>query len=153
MVKIVFNNNQACFVQLWRWLERTRQLLRLHNKRFCIRRVLQAWFGIRATEDFIWEVCNLCQQSGWDEMQPPSLFPRRHRELLRAIVAVRLGISFFRVNLRALDAAYCEAFPRSTPLNVSKKRHRNIPKTNKQEDDDTKRNQKQQSPEHPQGTH
>ena len=64
MVKIVFNNNQACFVQLWRWLERTRQFLRLHNKRFCIRRVLQAWFGIRATEDFIWEVCNPRHRGG-----------------------------------------------------------------------------------------
>ena len=36
----------------------------------------------------------------------PSLYPRKHRELLRAIVAVRTGISFYKVDLKALDAAY-----------------------------------------------
>ena len=47
---------------------------------------------------------------------------RKHRELLRAIVAVRLGIGMRKVNLRALDAAYSIAFPKSTPINVNKKR-------------------------------
>ena len=48
---------------------------------------------------------------------------RKHRELLRAIVAVRLGISFYKkVNLKALDAAYSIAFPKSTPINVNKKK-------------------------------
>ena len=43
-------------------------------------------------------------------------------ELLRAVVAVRLGISFYKkVNLKALDAAYSEAFPNSTPINKNKK--------------------------------
>ena len=45
-----------------------------------------------------------------------------HRELLRAIVAVSLGISFYKVNLKALDAAYSIVFPKSTPLNVNKKK-------------------------------
>jgi hypothetical protein len=58
---------------------------------------------------------------GWDTLPPPALYPRQHRELLRAIVAVRLGISFYRINLRALDNAYSVAFPKSTPINVSKK--------------------------------
>ena len=52
----------------------------------------------------------------------PSLYPRRHRELLRAIVAVRLGISYYKINLKALDAAYTEVFPHSTPINVNKKK-------------------------------
>jgi hypothetical protein len=115
-------NTQECFVQLWRLLERTRRLLWAQNRRFCIRRVLKTWFGIEATDDFIWKVCDLCEQAGWDLLPPPSLYPRKHRELLRAVVAVRLGISFYKkVNLKALDKAYSIAFPNSTPIDVSKK--------------------------------
>ena len=120
MVKI--ENNQECFVKLWLRLERTRRLFGGQCKRFCIRSVLKAWFGGEATDDMIWEVCHLCEQEGWNELPLPSLYPRKHRELLRAIVAVRTGISFWKINLKVLDAAYSEAFPHSTPLNVSKKR-------------------------------
>ena len=120
MVKI--ENNQECFVRLWLRLERTRRLFGGQCKRFCIRNVLKAWFGGEATDDMIWEVCHLCEQEGWNELPLPSLYPRKHRELLRAIVAVRTGISFWKINLKVLDAAYSEAFPHSTPLNVSKKR-------------------------------
>jgi len=121
------DNNQECFVQLWLRLERTRRLLWAQNKRFCIRRVLKSWFGLRANDDFIWEVCQRAAQDdeeqvcGWDILPPPSLYPRQHREFLRAIVSVTLGISKCRVNLRALDKAYSVAFPKSTPLNVNKK--------------------------------
>ena len=125
-----FENSQACFVQLWRKLERTRQLLPTHYKRFCIRNVLKAWFGDEATDDFIWQVCRLAAvddepQEGWNVLPRPSLYPRRHRELLRAIVALRTGISFWRIDLRALDSAYSIAFPKSTPINVKKKK-RNV---------------------------
>ncbi len=116
------NNTQECFVQLWQQLERTRLLFQGQYKRFCIRRVLKSWFGLRATDDFIWEVCMLCEQEGWDELPLPSLYPRKHRDFLRAIVAVRLGISFYKIDLKALDAAYSIAFPNSTPLNISKKK-------------------------------
>ena len=121
-------NNKACFVQLWLRLERTRQLLAGQYKRFCIRHVLRSWFGLRATDDLIWEVCHQASQGtdeplcGGDILPPPRLYPRKHRELLRAIVAVSLGISYYRVDLKALDAAYSLAFPGSTPINVSKKR-------------------------------
>ena len=115
-------NNQDCFVQLWRRLERTRRLLGGQYRRFCIRSVLKSWFPAEANDNFIWEVCHLCEQEGWNELPPPSLYPRQHRELLRAIVAVRLNISFWKVNLKALDAAYSIAFPESTPINVSKKK-------------------------------
>ena len=50
-----------------------------------------------------------------------SAYPRKHREFLRAIVAVRTGRSFYQINLRALDAAYRIVFPNSTPINVNKK--------------------------------
>jgi uncharacterized protein YcbK (DUF882 family) len=45
-----------------------------------------------------------------------------HRELLRAIVSVKVGISFYKVDLKALDKAYSIAFPESTPINVNKKK-------------------------------
>ena len=115
-------NTQECFVQLWLRLERTRLLLRGQYKRFCIRRVMKTWFGAEADDDFIWEVCTRCEQMGWDELPPPSLYPRKHRELLRAVVSVKLGISYYRVDLKALDAAYSIAYPHSTPLNVNKKK-------------------------------
>ena len=114
-------NTQECFVQLWRRLERTRLLLGGQYKRFCIRNVLKAWFGYEATDDFIWEVCRRCEQEGWNELPLPSLYPRQHRELLRAIVSVKLGISYYKIDLKALDSAYSIAFPKSTPLNINKK--------------------------------
>ena len=120
MVKI--QNNKDCFVQLWRKLERTRRLLRTQNRRFCIRRILKSWFGLTATDDFIWEVCMLCEQEGWNELPPPSLYPRQHRELLRAIVALRLSIGMRKVHLHELDEAFNIAFPKSTPINVNKKK-------------------------------
>ena len=127
MVKI--ENNKECFVQLWRRLERTRQMLGGQYKRFCIRNVLKVWFGPLATDDFIWEVCHhTIVDDEWacgnDMLKPPSLYPRKHREFLRAIVAVSLGISLRKVDLKALDAAYSEVFPNSTPLNINKKKRK-----------------------------
>ena len=122
-------NDYECFVQLWLRLERTRQLLAMQYKRFCIRRVLQSWLGAEASDDFIWEVCfntvvDDRQFYGLDELPAPALHPRASREFLRALVAVRLGIGMRKVDLKALDRAYSEAFPHSTPLNVSKKKRR-----------------------------
>ena len=124
---IEIQNNQDCFVQLWRMLERTRRLLGGQYKRFCIRSVLKLWFGVEANDDFIWEVCHMAAvdgepQEGWNELPVPSLYPRKHRELLRAIVAVKTGNSFYKIDLKALDAAYSIAFPQSTPINVNKKK-------------------------------
>ena len=121
-IMIEIQNSQECFVQLWLRLERTRRLLGGQYRRFCIRNVLKSWFPAEATDNFIWEVCHLCEQEGWNELPVPSLYPRKHRELLRAIVAVRTGISFWKINLKALDNAYSIAFPNSTPINVNKKK-------------------------------
>ena len=123
-------NTQECFVQLWLRLERTRRLLGGQYKRFCIRNILRSWFGLNASDDFIWEVCHRASLAldeedsvcGNDMLPPPALYPRKHRELLRAIVSVRLGISYYKVDLKALDSAYSIAFPKSTPLNVNKKK-------------------------------
>ncbi len=126
-IMIEIKNTQECFVLLWLRLERTRRLLGGQYKRFCIRNVLKTWFGVEANDDFIWEVCHSAAvdgepQEGWNELPAPSLYPRKHRELLRAIVAVSLGISFYKVDLKALDAAYSIVFPNSTPINVNKKK-------------------------------
>ena len=120
--EMIIQNTQECFVQLWRKLERTRRLLGCQYKRFCIRHVLKTWFGFEANDDMVWEVCHRCEQEGWNELPLPSLYPRKHRELLRAIVSVKLGISYYRIDLEALDKAYSIAFPKSTPLNVNKKK-------------------------------
>ena len=126
---ITITNTQECFVQLWRKLERTRSLLGGQCRRFCIRNVLQSWLGTEATDNLIWNVCREATLSldennplcGWDELPPPSLYPLRHREWLRALVALRLGIGMRKVDLHALDRAYTVAFPQSTPINKSKK--------------------------------
>ena len=117
-------------MQLWLRLERTRRLLGGQYKRFCIRNVLKSWFGHEANDNFIWEVCHRCEQEGWNELPPPSLYPRQHRELLRAIVSVKLGISYYKIHLKALDAAYSIAFPNSTPININKKKKEDVTKRN-----------------------
>ena len=126
---ITITNTQECFVQLWRKLERTRCLLGGQCRRFCIRNVLKSWLGTEATDNLIWNVCREATLSldennplcGWDELPLPSLYPLRHREWLRALVALRLGIGMRKVDLHALDRAYTVAFPQSTPIIKSKK--------------------------------
>ena len=122
-------NTQECFVQLWLRLERTRRLLGGQYKRFCIRNVMKTWFGYEATDIFIWEVCRLASMAldennpicGNDYLPIPCLYPRKHREFLRAIVSLKTGISIRRVNQKALDKAYSIVFPKSTPININKK--------------------------------
>ena len=122
-------NTQECFVQLWRELERTRQLLGMQYRRFCIRRILQSWLGPEATDDFIWDVCYNTvvddeQVCGMDALPPPALSPRKSREFLIAFVEVKLGIGLHKVNTKALDAAYSIVFPNSTPIHVEKKKRK-----------------------------
>ena len=40
---------------------------------------------------------------------------------------MQLGISFYKIDLKALDSAYSIAFPNSTPINVNKKKKRLSP--------------------------
>jgi len=140
---LVIENNEECFVQLWQRLERTRQLFGMQYKRFCIRRVLQSWLGSEATDEMIGDVCELAATHeyepvyGLDELPAPGLHPRKCREFLRALVAVRLGIGVRKVDLKALDRAYSVAFPHSTPLNVNKKRRPSaLHREGNDEDDD-----------------
>ena len=120
------HNNKEYFVQLWLRLERTRRLLAAQHRRFCVRNILKSWLGLKATDDFIWEVCLQASTdeltlTGMDLLQPPQTYPRKHRELLRALTAVSLGIGIRKVKLSELDKAYSQAFPGSTPINVNKK--------------------------------
>lgn len=139
MMKI--ENNEKCFVLLWQRLERTRQMFGMQYKRFCIRRVMKSWLGSEATDDMIWEVCFRTvvddeQVYGLDELPAPALHPRKSREFLRALVAVKLGIGMRKVNLDALDRAYSVAFPHSTPLNVNKKRHQALHRQAEEDDEE-----------------
>ena len=120
-------NNQRCFVQLWLRLEQTRLLFKAQYKRYCVRNVLQSWFGSEATDDFIWEVCIRASRDknpvyGYDLLDKPSLYPRVHRELLHAIVQIKLGLKKHQVKLSEIDDAYTIAFLLITPINVEKKK-------------------------------
>lgn len=124
---ITIENNRECFVELWLRLERTRRLLGMQGRRFCVRRVLQSWLGAEATDEMIWEVCSKAivddeQLYGYDRLPPPTTEPRKSREFLKAFVAVKLGIGLRKVNFRALDEAYAEAFPGRKAINVNKSR-------------------------------
>ena len=126
-MQIDIQNNQDCFVQLWLRLERTRQLFKAQYKRYCVRNVLQSWFGSEATDDFIWEICLRASRDiepvyGYDLLDKPSLYPRKHRDLLHAVVQIKLGLKKHQVKLSMIDAAYSIAFPLSTPINVEKKK-------------------------------
>ena len=122
----MIENTLKCFVQLWLRLEHTRRLLEGQYKRYCVRNILKSWFGLRATDDFIWEVCHKASIKdmpiyGYDELPPPWICPRKHRELLRAIVQVALRQKKQQVRLSLLDKAYNIAFPGRMQLNVGKK--------------------------------
>ncbi len=76
-------------------------------------------------DDLVWHVCRIASPSGeilgWTELPPPTLAPRVHRELLRALTQVVLGLNYQQVKLKELEAAYRAAFPGGAKLNVSKK--------------------------------
>ena len=113
MIDIEIENTEECFVQMWRLIRRSRRVMRLNCKHFCIRRILQLWFDGQANNEFIWQVCNMCGQCGWDKLPSPSLYPRQHREFLRAVVAARLGISYYQVS-----SALCNQFIRRNLIAV-----------------------------------
>ena len=123
-------NTQQCFVQLWLKLERTRRLFAGQYRRFCIRHILQEWFGSNATDDFIWEVCNSIiidedmEQPvyGYDLLPSPKLQPRKSREFLRALIAVVLNIGIRKVDAKALNKAYEKAFPQGKKLKSDRKK-------------------------------
>jgi len=119
---ITIDNSQECFVELWRKLEHTRRLHLGQHRRYCVRNILKTWLGLRASDDFIWEVCRRAELEGWNELPLPQLQPRPHRELLRALTSATLDIGMRKVDLHALDRAYSIAFPQATPINVNKKR-------------------------------
>ena len=99
---IAIENTKECYVQLWLRLEHTRQLLEQQGRRFCVRSLIRSWWpeltvkgelyiiGGKSFDDFVWEVCHMAEIEGYQHLQPPSLYPRKHREILRTIVAICL---------------------------------------------------------------
>ena len=130
---IAIENTKECYVQLWLRLEHTRQLLEQQGRRFCVRSLIRSWWpeltvkgelyiiGGKPFDDFVWEVCHMAEIEGYQHLQPPSLYPRKHREILRTIVAICLRIGVRNIDLKALDAAYSEVFPGATPIDTWKK--------------------------------
>ncbi len=126
---MVIENNKECFVRLWRQLERTRQFLASQHKRYCVRHILEAWFGENDSDDLIWEVCDLLSTEeqtvyGWDELPTVVEDPERNCFLLQAIVAAKLGISIYKIKTKALRDAYLEAFPKRTPIQLGRQRRK-----------------------------
>lgn len=124
-------NTESSMVQLWLRLERTEEVLQASYKRFCPRAVLKLWLAQEIMEvptscagldGTIFEVCRLSALEGYELLPSVRLRPRKLRELLRAIIAVTCGIGMRKVNTRALDRAYSQAFPNSTALNANKKK-------------------------------
>ena len=119
---ITIENNKECFVRLWLRLEPTRLLLEGQYKRFCVRNILRSWFGLRANDMFVWDVCSNSGLEGWQTLPSPIVCPYPLRDMLKAVVAVRMGISIKKVDVHALDAAFSVAFPNAAPLNVAHKK-------------------------------
>ncbi len=123
-------NTKESMVWLWRLLVRTRKVLFVSHRMFCPLNVLKVWRdeGVidvgnvkGGVEELCFEVCRLAELEGYELLRRISLYPRKHRELLRAVVAVSCGIGMRKVDLRALDSAFSEVFPYATAINVSKK--------------------------------
>lgn len=84
----------------------------------------------QSVDDLIWQICLLASRTGHEvygmnELPPPSTHPRIHREILIALLMVLHGLGKHSIDTRALDEAYHQAFPHSTPLNISKKKRLN----------------------------
>lgn len=130
---IAIENTKECYVQLWLRLEHTRQLLEQQGRRFCVRSLIRSWWpelSVDGTlyiikgmkfDDFVWEVCHATEIEGYQNLQPPSLYPRKHREIIRSIVALCLHTGVRCIDLKALDEAYTEVFAHSTPIDTMKK--------------------------------
>ena len=111
-------DSKAGYVRLWQELERTRLAFEETLKRFCIRRILQSWLPDLATDDFIFDVCSWCEIGGYEELPAPAENPKPARRFLLALVRMVLQQVPDR---KAVDAAYSEVFPQSTPIHLDKK--------------------------------
>ena len=111
---MLIQNTLQCYVQLWQQLELTWLELKREERRFCVRSILKRWLGKEATDDFIWEVMRHASKNGvlegWTELPQPSLHRQPLREVMIALVMVKLGIGKVRVKAREIDAAYRQAF-------------------------------------------
>lgn len=114
-------NTSSAMVQLWLRLERTEEVLYAQCRRFCPRNILKLWFPA-TTDNLICDVCRHATLEGYEVLPAVQLHPRKHREFLRAIIAVTCGIGMRKVDLPALDRAFSIAFPHATRINVNKRK-------------------------------
>ena len=123
--------NQQTFVSLWLRLEDTRASLLRDYRRFCINNIMAEWAkeGIirigdptpgrprKPSEDDVKQVCDYCERSAWDELQPPKLNKTECSRLLRIIVAIQHELTPVDIDFRMITKAYKIAFGRqSAPI-------------------------------------
>lgn len=124
-------NTSACMERMWHLLVKTKVVLKVSHKRFCPLNVLKLWheeglFSAKqiggGMDEAYFEVCHLAELEGLERLPCIPLYPRKHRELIRAVIAVNCGIGMRHVNLRELDRTFSIVFPYATKINVSKKK-------------------------------
>ena len=86
-----------------------------------IRRSKDQWQGMKKTQSD----GSFCQfetfEDGWRAAFVLLTRTYYHKYRLYTIVSVKTGISYYKVDLKALDRAYSVAFPKLTSINVNKK--------------------------------
>jgi len=130
-------NSRACFIALWQQLEATRRLFLMQGRRYCVRRIVQAWWhhlreyyarridkppdqsGL--SDDLITDICMRSQLRGYEQLPPPTINPLPHRSFLHALITLCLGIREKSVKLSDIDQAFSEAFPTARKIDTKKK--------------------------------
>ena len=92
-----------------------------NNNPLNIRRSKDQWQGMKKTQSD----SSFCQfetfEDGWRAAFVLLTRTYYHKYRLYTIVSVKTGISYYKVDLKALDRAYSVAFPKLTSINVNKK--------------------------------
>ena len=102
-------------------LQRIKRIILNNNNPLNIRRSKDQWQGMKKTQSD----SSFCQfetfEDGWRAAFVLLTRTYYHKYRLYTIVSVKTGISYYKVDLKALDRAYSVAFPKSTSINVNKK--------------------------------
>ncbi len=111
---------------------------RLQGRRYCVRRIVQAWWhhlreyyarridkppdqsGL--SDALITDICMRSQLQGYEQLPPPTINPLPHCSFLHALITLCLGIREKSVKLSDIDQAFSEAFPTARKIDIKKKR-------------------------------
>lgn len=116
-------NDLVTAVWLWRELEHTRLLLQNENKRFCVRNIIGNWQQkgildwqhaqldlpnckvrtLHSYDEYLWEVCRMCECGGWEVLPPPDVAPEKSLALLRVLMAKEMRVGLKNVSYQMLE--------------------------------------------------